>query len=602
MRDHQTDLSGLGDFTATPRVLIISGIAICIGFVASYVALALLKLIGLFTNLFFFQRWSTTLVSPAANTLGWFELLVPVAGGLIIGLMARYGSDRIRGHGIPEAIEAILINGSRVEPKVALLKPISAAISIGSGGPFGAEGPIILTGGAIGSLIAQFFHLTSAERKTLLVAGAAAGMSATFAAPVASVLLAVELLLFEWKPRSMVPVALASATAAAARRYVLGIGPLFPVPAHPLFIGPTGLAGCVAAGLLAGLLSGLLTQAVYAAEDGFLKLPIHWMWWPAIGGLVIGAGGLVFPQALGVGYDTIGNLLQGSVTTRVILGVLIVKSIIWSFSLGSGTSGGVLAPLLMMGGALGGLEAMVFPSEGLGFWPLVSMGAILGGTMRSPFTGVVFALELTHDVNMLLPLLVAVTIAHGFTVLLLDRSILTEKVARRGYHLSREYSVDPLEILFAREVMRSNIAAIRAGAPLDSLAESLRVDPAKGPQRLYPMVDDQMRLLGVVTRMDLQRHVAAAPGDAQRQLESLLRLEPVVAHPDEPLRVIVHRMADTGLTRFPVVERGPERRLVGMIALDDLLKARALNLEAERRRERVLRVRFPFMLGRVGTR
>jgi chloride channel protein, CIC family len=602
VRDHQTDLSGLGDFTTTPRVLVISAIAVGIGFVASYVALALLRLIGLFTNLFFFHRWSTALVSPAANTLGWLELFVPVAGGLVIGLMARYGSDRIRGHGIPEAIEAILINGSRVEPKVALLKPISAAISIGSGGPFGAEGPIILTGGAIGSLVAQFFHLTSAERKTLLVAGAAAGMSATFAAPVASVLLAVELLLFEWKPRSMVPVALASATAAAARRYVLGLGPLFPVPAHPLFIGPVGLAGCVAAGLLAGLLSAILTQAVYAAEDGFLKLPIHWMWWPAIGGLVIGAGGLIFPQALGVGYDTIGSLLQGSVTTRVILGVLIVKSIIWSFSLGSGTSGGVLAPLLMMGGALGGLEAMVFPSEGLGFWPLVSMGAILGGTMRSPFTGVVFALELTHDVNMLLPLLVAVTIAHGFTVLLLDRSILTEKVARRGYHLSREYAVDPLEILFAREVMRSNIAAIRAGAALDTLVESLRVDPAKGPQRLYPVVDEQMRLIGVVTRVDLQQHVAAAPGDPKGQLESILRREPVVAHPDEPLRVIVHRMADMGLTRFPVVERGPDRRLVGMIALDDLLKARVLNLEAERRRERVLRVRFPFVLGRSGTR
>jgi len=597
MRDRQTVLSELGDFTATPRVLTISAIAIGIGFVASYVALALLRLIGLFTNLFFYQRWSTDLVSPAGNTLGWMALVVPVVGGIIIGLMARYGSDRIRGHGIPEAIEAILINGSRVEPKVAVLKPISAAISIGSGGPFGAEGPIILTGGAIGSLIAQFFHLTSAERKTLLVAGAAAGMSATFAAPVASVLLAVELLLFEWKPRSMVPVALASATAAASRRYVLGLGPIFPVTPHPLYIGPEGLAACVAAGVLAGALSVLLTQAVYAAEDGFLKLPIHWMWWPAIGGVVIGAGGLVFPQALGVGYDTIANLLQGTVTTRVILGVLIVKSIIWSFSLGSGTSGGVLAPLLMMGGALGGLEAMVFPAEGAGFWPLVSMGAILGGTMRSPFTGVVFALELTHDVNMLLPLLVAVTIAHGFTVLVLERSILTEKVARRGYHLSREYSVDPLEILFTREVMRSNIVALPAGAPYDTLVESLRVDPAKGPQHLYPVVDADLQVIGVVTRMDLQRLVEAAPGNGVRQLAEVLRAEPIFAHPDEPLRVIVHRMADTGLTRFPVVERGDGRRLLGMIALDDLLKARVRNLEAERRRERVLRVRFPFAFG-----
>jgi CIC family chloride channel protein len=590
----ETDLSSLGDFTTAPRVLMISLMAVPIGIVCAYVALALLKLIALFTNLFFFQRVSTAMTSPADNALGLWVVLVPIAGALIIGVMARYGSERIRGHGIPEAIEAILINGSRVEPKLALLKPLSSAISIGSGGPFGAEGPIIMTGGAIGSLIAQFFHLTSAERKTLLVVGAAAGMSATFAAPVASVLLAVELLLFEWKPRSMIPVALGSATAAAMRRYILGLGPLFPVPAHPIFIGPQGLAGCVAAGLLAGVLSAILTQAVYAAEDAFQKLPIHWMWWPAIGGLVIGLGGLVFPQALGVGYDTIGSLLQGDVPGRVIVGILVVKSIIWSVSLGSGTSGGVLAPLLMMGGALGGVEAMVFPSEGVGFWPLVSMGAILGGTMRSPFTGVVFALELTHDVNMLLPLLVAVTIAHGFTVLVLRRSILTEKVARRGFHLSREYSVDPLEILFAREVMRPDIVALPAGAAFDALSRSLRVDPEKGPQRLYPVVDESLNLVGVVTRVDLQRHVDAAPGDGGAQLEAIVRTTPIVAHPDEPLRVIVHRMAETALTRFPVVTRGPAGRLVGMIALEDLLKARALNLDAERRRERHLRVRFPF--------
>jgi H+/Cl- antiporter ClcA len=593
----KADLSHLGDFTTTPRVVLIGGLAVGIGLVCAYVALALLKLIGFFTNVFFYQRFSTALVSPAGHHLGAFVVVVPVVGALIIGVMARFGSERIRGHGIPEAIEAILINGSRVEPKVALLKPMSAAISIGSGGPFGAEGPIIMTGGAIGSLIAQFFHLTSAERKTLLVAGAAAGMSATFAAPLASVLLAVELLLFEWKPRSMIPVALASATAAAARRYILGLGPLFPVPAHPIFIGPQGLAACVVAGVLAGGLSALLTLAVYSAEDAFAKLPIHWMWWPAIGGLVIGLGGLVFPQALGVGYDTIGSLLQGDVPAKIIIGILIVKSIIWSVSLGSGTSGGVLAPLLMMGGALGGVEAMVFPHEGAGFWPLVSMGAILGGTMRSPFTGVVFAFELTHDANILLPLLVAVTIAHGFTVLVLDRSILTEKVARRGFHLSREYAVDPLEILFAREVMRTNIAALPAGSPYDTLVTSLRVDPEKGPQRLYPVVDDSMRVLGVVTRMDLQQHVAERPASGAAQLDAILRREPVVVYPDEPLRMVVYRMAETGLTRFPVVERGGDRRLLGIIALDDLLKARTHNLDAERRRERILRVRFPFAFG-----
>ena len=460
----------LGDFTTSPRVLAVSVLAVAIGVISAFVAEGLLALIAVSTNLFFFQRLSTEPVSPADATIGAWVVVIPVIGGLIIGAMARFGSERIRGHGIPEAIESILMKGSRVEPKVALLKPVSSAVSIGSGGPFGAEGPIIMTGGAIGSVLAQFFHLTSAERKTLLVAGAAAGMSATFGSPLAAVLLSVELLLFEWKPRSMVPVALASATAAVLRRYLIDAGPLFPVAAHPTDIGLAGLAGCVVAGLLAGALSAILTAAVYASEDGFARLPIHWAWWPAIGGVVVGVGGLFFPQALGVGYETIGALLQGEVSTRVIVGILIVKAIIWSVSLGSGTSGGVLAPLLMMGGALGGVEAWMFPDLGAGFWPLVSMGAILGGTMRAPLTGVMFAIELTHDLNMALPLLVAVTVAHAFTVLVLKRSILTEKIARRGYHLSREYAIDPLEILFAREVLRSNVVALPLDAEMDRLA------------------------------------------------------------------------------------------------------------------------------------
>ena len=588
--------AALGDFTTTSRVVPMALAGVGIGVLAAYVALALLRLIGLFTNLFFFQRWDSALVSPAGNTLGPLGILVPVVGALVIGVMARYGSERIRGHGIPEAIESILIGGSRIQPRVAVLKPLSAAISIGSGGPFGAEGPIIMTGGAFGSLVAQFFELTAAERKTLLVAGAAAGMSATFASPVAAVLLAVELLLFEWKPRSMIPVALASATAAAARRHLIGLGPLFPTPPHPVFIGAGGLVGCAFVGLTAGVLSALLTLAVYAAEDAFRLLPIHWMWWPAIGGLVVGLGGLVFPQALGVGYDSIAALLQDDVPRRVLLGILLVKSIIWSVSLGSGTSGGVLAPLLLMGGALGGLEAIYLPPEGTGFWPLISMGAILGGTMRSPFTGVVFAVELTHDVNMLLPLLIAVTIAHTTTVLALRRSILTEKVARRGYHLTREYSVDPLEILFVREVMRPNVAVLPADLPLAGLTRWLEADGRTRRERLYPVVDAERRLLGVVRRGDLQRLQSQHGTEAGRPLAAVLRLEPVVAHPDEPLRVVAYRMAETGLTRFPVVERGDGRRLVGMVVLRDLLEARMRNLEAERRRERVIPLRpvFPW--------
>ena len=575
--------SELGDFTTTWRVVPMSVAAVAIGLLSTCVAWALLRLIGLFTNLFFFQRWGVTLVSPAGHHLGGLVVLVPAAGALVVGLMARYGSERIRGHGVPEAIESILIRGSRVEPRVAFLKPLSAAISIGSGGPFGAEGPIIMTGGAFGSMIAQFLKLTSAERKTLLVAGAAGGMSATFASPVAAVALTVELLLFEWKPRSLVPVALASASAAAARRYVIGLGPLFLAPAHPLFIGPAGLVGCALAGLAAGALSVVLTGAVYAAEDVFARLPLHWMWWPAIGGLVVGVGGLVFPEALGVGYDTIGALLQGQVAGRVIIGLLLVKSVVWSVSLGSGTSGGVLAPLLLMGGALGGVEALVLPDEGTGFWPLVSMGAILGGTMRSPFTGIVFALELTHDVNMLLPLLVSVTLAHGFTVLALRRSILTEKVSRRGYHLSREYAVDPLEILFVREVMRRNVVALPASMELAALR-------AERPRRqlLCPVVDTDRRLVGVVTRRDLDGLLTFAGSDSDVRVGALVRPDPIVAYPDEPLRAVVYRMAETGRTRFPVVERGEGRRLLGMIALSDLLEARVRGLEAERRRERVL--------------
>ena len=580
----------LGDFTTTLRVIPISLLAMVIGVLCAFVALALLRLIGLFTNLFYFGRWNTAMISPAGNHLGLFSVLVPIGGALIIGLMARYGSERIRGHGIPEAIEAILINGSRVEPKVALLKPLSSAISIGSGGPFGAEGPIIMTGGAFGSMIAQLFHLTSAERKTLLVAGAAGGMSATFASPVAAVLLAVELLLFEWKPRSLIPVALASAVAAVARRYILGFGPLFPVPEHPLFIGPKGLLGCALVGILAGGLSALLTISVYAAEDAFQRLKIHWMWWPALGGLAIGLGGLIFPQALGVGYDTIGALLQGNVTTSVILGVLLVKWFIWAVSLGSGTSGGVLAPLLMMGGALGGLEAMFLPNEGAGFWPLISMGAILGGTMRSPFTSVVFAFELTHDANVFLPLLVGSVIAHGFTVLTLRRSILTEKVARRGYHLSREYAVDPLELLYVREVMRTDIVALQASSTLREAQATLAGNHRPG-QELVPVVDPDVVLRGVLTLRELREPKEGGDGVLEQKVGEMVKAEPFEAFPDETLREVVYRMAEDGVTRLPVVER-ETGKLLGMVSLDDLLKARTRHMEEERRREQTIKFRF----------
>jgi H+/Cl- antiporter ClcA/predicted transcriptional regulator len=576
-------------------MLPISVLAVGLGVLSAYVATALLALITFFTNLFFFQRISLAAVSPAANTLGFASVAVPVVGCLIIGVMARYGSERIRGHGIPEALEAILLRGSRVEPRVALLKPVSSAISIGSGGPFGAEGPIIMTGGAFGSMVAQLFHLTAAERKTLLVAGAAAGMSATFAAPVASVFLAVELLLFELKPRSLVPVVLASVTAAFVRRFHLGPGPIFPLPDVTFTLTPTSLLACAAMGVAAGGLSALLTAAVYAAEDAFGHLRLHWMWWPAIGGLVVGLGGLICPQALGVGYDQIQGLLAGGRGVAPTLRLILVKATIWAVSLGSGTSGGVLAPLLMMGSALGVLATPLLPHFGPSFWPLVGMAAILGGTMRAPLTALVFAIELTGRFSMSLPLLTACAIAHTFTVLVLKRSILTEKVARRGFHVSREYAIDPLEILFARDVMQTDLVVIPADASIERAAVVVATTPTAATECLFPAIEPSGALVGVVTRRDLEAHRPEGPllmadgtPPPERRLGAILRRTVVTARSNEPLRIVVHRMAETGLTRIPVVDAEDPMKLVGLITLKDVLKGRMRHLEEERRRERVL--------------
>ncbi len=579
-------VAALADFSVDHRFVWIAALAVPVGAMGAVLATILLALIAFFTNLSFFGRVSVAPASPADSALGPLVILVPVVGGLVIGLLARFGSERIRGHGIPEAIEAILINRSRVEPRVAVLKPLSSAISIGSGGPFGAEGPIIMTGGAVGSLAGQLLHVTAQERKTLLVAGAAAGMSATFDAPVAAVLLAVELLLFEWRPRSMIPVATAALTAAVGRHVLLGQGPLFPVPAHSGTSEPLILVACIGVGIAAGLLSAILTQGVYFFEDAFTRLPIHWMWWPAIGGVAVGIGGLIYPHALGVGYDTLASLLHGDIADRIILGVLMVKSTIWMIALGSGTSGGVLAPLLMMGAALGGVAGFVFPDVGVGFWPLIGMGAILGGTMRVPFTAIMFTLELTHDLSALVPLMVAVIAAYGFTVVVMKRSILTEKLSRRGQHLSREYSVDPLEGVFVSQVMRAKVVALPADVTVADLAGTLNNVRGSRGQALYPVVDGDGILVGVVTRSDIQ-----ALSDSDRPLGAAIRDHPVVAYPDEPLRVVAERMAETGLTRMPVVERGRQSRLVSVIALRDLLHARARQRFEETERERTLHVR-----------
>jgi len=467
----KSESSVLRDFTVDSRVWLLSGVALIIGIGATFLAVLLLRLIALATNLFYYQRLSSVSVSPAGSSLGSWTVLVPIIGGLLVGIMARFGSDKIRGHGIPEAIEAILLNRARVDAKIAILKPISAAIAIGSGGPFGAEGPIIMTGGAFGSLIAQWIRLTDAERTTLLVAGAAAGMSATFATPVAALLLAVELLLFELRPRSLVPVAIASSTAAILRGYLLGPGPLFQMPGIGDVDRIPFAIGSLLLGAVVGLIAAGMSRMMYGFEDLFESLPVHWMWWPALGGVGVGIGGLFFPRGLGVGYNNIAELLQGNAPIALILGILIAKSLMWAFSLGSGTSGGVLAPLLMIGGAVGALAGHLgqASSEMQALWALIGMGAMLAGSLGVPITAILFSLEVTHCLPALVPLTLGCVTSYLVTALLMPRSILTEKLSRRGYHLTREYGIDPLEIIIVRDLMSPilpcDISSEKTGLP-----------------------------------------------------------------------------------------------------------------------------------------
>jgi chloride channel protein, CIC family len=541
----KSEPSALRDFTVDRRVWLLSTVSIIIGACATGLAVLLLRLIALSTNLFYYHRLSATTISPAGSPLGHWMVIVPIIGGLIVGLMARYGSDKIRGHGIPEAIEAILLHRAKVDPKIAVLKPLSAAIAIGSGGPFGAEGPIIMTGGAVGSLIAQWMRVTDAERTTLLVAGAAAGMSATFATPVAAILLAVELLLFEWRPRSLVPVAVASATAGLLRVYWLGVGPLFQMPAIPTTHHILFALGAVLLGALMGLVAAGMSRMMYAFEDLFEHLHVHWMWWPAIGGIGIGIGGLFFPRGLGVGYDNIAELLHGTPTLNLILGILIAKSLMWAFSLGSGTSGGVLAPLLMIGGAVGAMAAHLAhaTSEQQAFWALIGMGSMLAGSLGVPLTAILFSLEVTHCLPAFLPLTIACIASYLVTSLLMPRSILTEKLSRRGYHLTREYGVDPLELVIIRDLM----------SPLPTPKPRQEATPEAIPQPVAK------------PNPTLPDHYVYADGTARGAAEI---------------------MATEGLATIPVVDR-TTHQICGELSLNDLLRGRTQSIERESERLRL---------------
>ena len=577
--------------TAQFRIVLISFLAAAIGLIAGLVAYVLYKLIGLFTNLFFFQQWSTTFRSVASHSLGAWVILIPVIGGLIVGVMAKYGSSKIKGHGIPEAMEAVLVNRSRIEPKVALLKPISAAIAIGTGGPFGAEGPIIQTGGAIGSLVGQVLHTTAVERKVLLACGAAAGMSATFNTPIAGVILAIELLLFEFKSRSFIPLVIASTLATAIHMQLLGAGPMFQVGRVDFGI-PNALPFYLLLGPLCGLAAVGLSKVLYWVEDLFEKLPIDELWWPAIGALGLGIIGFFVPRVFGVGYDTIGDILNGQLAWKLLLIVMIAKFAALVISLGSGTSGGLLAPTFMWSAAMGGLFAMIanraFPGAHLsaGAFALVAMGAVFGAASRATFSFIIFAFEITRDYNSVLPLMLVAVIADGVAMLFMPRSsIMTEKLARRGLRVHQDYEADVLAQALVSEMMEKDAPLIAASTRIGEVAERIaRHDPAVARYEALLIVDAGGKLTGIVTRGDILRALDKdSSGTMTVEQAGSSRL--VVTYPDEMVSEAAAKLLRNNVGRLPVVDRKDERKVVGYLNRAAILAARTRRLQDEHLRE-----------------
>ncbi len=572
------------------RVGLVSLLAAFIGLAAGVIAFLLYDLIGLFTNIFFFHRWSFAFTSARNNHLGLLVIVTPVIGGIIVGIMARYGSDKIRGHGIPEAMEAVLVNRSRIEPKVAILKPISAAIAIGTGGPFGAEGPIIQTGGAVGSLVGQLMHTTAAERKVLLASGAAAGMAATFSTPLAGVILAIELLLFEFKSRSFIPLVIASTLATAVHFQLMGRGPMFSVGALDFGV-PHALPFYLVLGVLCGIAALAFSRSLYWIEDQFEKLPLPQMWWPAIGALGLGIIGYFVPRVLGVGYDTISDILNTRMLLGALLAVMIFKSAALVISLGSGTSGGLLAPMFMASAAMGSAFAMivdkVWPAAGLspGAFALVAMGAVFGAASRAAFTFIIFAFEITRDYNSVLPLMLVTVIADAIAVRYAKNSIMTEKLARRGLRIAQDYEADVLQQALVRDTMSESFDTVPATMRLLELAERIgRHDPSVTKHRAVFLVDENRALVGIVTYGDMVRSLGQPRSEEMTVLEAGTR-SLVVTYPDEVLYDATARMLRANIGRMPVVKREDPTQIVGYLGRSEIMMARMRRLDEEHVRE-----------------
>lgn len=506
------------------RLLHISFLSILVAILISLIAKLLVLLINLVTNISFYGKFDFSFHSPADNHLGLFVIILPAIGGILVGLMALFGSKAIRGHGIPEAMEQILTNQSKIKPSIAFLKPISSAIAIGSGGPFGAEGPIIATGGALGSTIGQMFKITSNERKVILAAGATAGMSAIFGTPIAAVFLAIELLLFEFSPKAILPVALACITGAAGHQLLFESGPVFPMPDLE---NPTNLALGIysAIGIGIGFVSLGLTKIVYWIEDTFEKLPVHWMWWPAIGGLAVGVIGYFAPHTLGVGYDNIINILSGKVPLALMLSLCFFKFLSWAIALGSGTSGGTLAPLLTIGGAagaiFGALTLIFFPNSGISIpmAALIGMSSMFAGASRAYLTSITFALEATMQSHALLPLLGACTASYLISFFFMENTIMTEKIARRGVYTPDAYEPDVLRRITVaqvigkgRKIAKEGLVSIedltQKNLPLlkdnDPLSKAVELMASSGEELLLVSSSNNLeKVIGILTYKDV---------------------------------------------------------------------------------------------------
>ena len=552
------------------RIITISLLAILIGGLVSVIAKLLVLIINLVTNISFYGNFSIAHITPVGNSLGLFVIAIPAIGGVIVGLMALYGSKAIRGHGIPEAMEQILTNQSKIKPAISYLKPLSSAIAIGTGGPFGAEGPIIATGGALGSTIGQLLSITHNERKILLAAGATAGMSAIFGSPLAGIFLAIELLLFEFSPRSIIPVSLACITGAAGHHFFFEPGYVFGSMKDIGTPSNNALFVYSLIGVGIGLLSVAVTKIVYFIEDMFERLPIHWMWWPAIGGIAVGIVGYFNPATLGVGYDNITNLLSGNLTVQIVLSLCIFKFVSWAIALGSGTSGGTLAPLLTIGGATGVLMSSAilyyFPSSGISvsLGALIGMAAMFAGASRALLTSIIFALETSGQSHALLPLLASCTTSYFISFFLMENTIMTEKIGRRGIKTPVSYEPDILEKKTVGDVMNEDAILLSEENSIGEAREWIEKEELHD-NHFFIIVNNEHNFSGVISTSDIlsNRH------QPDTTVESLVTQKNIAISIDNSLRFAVEKMATENIEVLPIISK--ENKIIGVLSYKDII-------------------------------